>query len=148
MQHFGPEHNWEWFKKRGFISWPKKVEETYWKYFRDVRVPVYWEWMIDLGEDPQYDLYCFCYCDPLHAGSVTMEQPWIDEASKMNPYTYNITMNDNMAKQKGLKDGYTIELESDRGTKVQGVLKLRKGQHPNMATIMGKRKAYYPRQGR
>jgi molybdopterin-containing oxidoreductase family molybdopterin binding subunit len=169
-QHFGPEHNWEWFKKHGFISWPKKVEETYWKYVRDVRVPVYWEWMIDLGEktkkiademgielpwerftpvpqwypipphlveDPQYDLYCFCYRDPLHVGSASMEQPWIDEASRMNPYTYNITMNDNMAKQKGLKDGDTIELESDRGTIVQGVLKLRKGQHPNMVTIMG-----------
>ena len=36
-----------------------------------------------------------------------------------------------------LEDGDTVELESDRGTKVQGVLKLRKGQHPNMVTIMG-----------
>jgi hypothetical protein len=22
-----------------------------------------------------------------------MEQPWLDEASRMNPYTYNVTMN-------------------------------------------------------
>lgn len=169
-QHFGSEHNWEWFKEHGFISWKKKVEETYWKYFKDVRVPVYWEWMIDLGEktkkiadeiglelaverytpvphwypipphlveDPRYDLYCFCYRDPLHVGSMSMAQPWIDEASRMNPYTYKITMNADTAKQKGIEDGDMIELESDRGNKVQGVVKLRKGQHPQTTAIMG-----------
>ncbi len=169
-QHFGTEHNWEWFKRHGFISWTKKVEEAYWRYFKDIRVPIYWEFVIDLGEkakkiaqelgievdwrqytplpewfpipphlvaDPQYDLYCFCYRDPLHVNSYTMEQPWLDEASKMSPYTYNITMSTDMAQQKGLKDGDTIEVESNRGNKVRGVLQLRKGQHPQTVAIMG-----------
>lgn len=168
--YFGPEHDWEWFKKHGFISWPKKVEEIYWKYFLDIRVPIYREFMVNAGEkvpkiakelgiemdwqqytalpewfpcpphlveDPQYDLYCFCYRDPLHANSCTMEQPWLDELSKMNPYTYNITMNADIAKQKGLKDGDTVELESDKGNKVQGVLQSRKAQHPQTISIMG-----------
>ncbi len=169
-QHFGPEHNWEWFKKHGFISWPKKVEEVYWRPFNDARAQVYWEFLLDLGEkikkiaqeldieldwkhytplpewfpipphlvdDPQYDLYCFCYRDPLHQNSCTMEQPWIDEASSMNPYTYNITMSVATATQKGLKAGNTIELESNRGNKVRGLLQVRKGQHPQTLTIMG-----------
>jgi anaerobic selenocysteine-containing dehydrogenase len=167
---FGPEHDWEWFKKHGFISWPKKIEEIYWRYFVDARVPIYREFMIDLGEkipkiakglgiemdwkqytalpewfpcpphlvkDPQYDLYCFSYRDPLQANSCTMEQPWIDEASRMNPYTYNIMMNADVAEEKGLKDGDTVELESDKGNKVQGVLKLKKAQHRQAVAIMG-----------
>lgn len=170
-RNFGPERNWAWFKEHGFISWPKKVEEVYWKYLRDGRVPLYWEFLIDQGEktkrvaqglgieldwehysalpewfpipphqvtDPRYDLYCFNVCDSLHVGSTTVEQPWLDEAGRMNPYTYTIAMNADVARQKGLKDGDTTELESDKGNKVQGVLKVRKGQHPQTVTIMGR----------
>jgi anaerobic selenocysteine-containing dehydrogenase len=168
--NFGPEHDWAWFKEHGFISWPKKVEEVYWKYLRDARVPMYWEFLIDSGEktrkiaeemgieldwehysavpdwfpipphlvtDPQYDLYCFNTCDILHIATTTAEQPWIDEAGGMNPYTYNITMNTRVARKKGLGDGDTIELESTKGHKVQGVLKTRE-QHPETITIMGR----------
>jgi molybdopterin-containing oxidoreductase family molybdopterin binding subunit len=170
-QDFGPEHNWEWFKKHGFISWPKKTEEVYWKYSRDARVPLYWEFLIDSGQkakaivdkmgieldwehysavadwfpimphlvkDPQYELYCFNVCDGLHAASTTVEQPWLDEAGRMNPYTYNITINTDTAREKGLKDGDVIELESKKGNKVQGRLTLRKAQHPLMAVISGR----------
>lgn len=90
-----------------------------------------------LVDDPQYDLYCFAFRDPLHVNSCTMEQPWLDEASKMNPYTYHITMSADMAQQKKLKEGDVVELESDKGNKVQGILQLRKGQHPQTITIMG-----------
>jgi molybdopterin-containing oxidoreductase family molybdopterin binding subunit len=169
--YFGPEHDWEWFKKHGFITWPKTPQEFYSSSLSsDLRIPIYREFMIDLGEkirkvveeldmeinwqqytaypewfpcpphqvkDPQYDLYCFCYRDPLHMNAVSMEQPWLDEASSTNPFTYNITMNIDMAQQKGLKEGDTIELESDKGNKVQGVLHLREGQLPQAVAIMG-----------
>jgi anaerobic selenocysteine-containing dehydrogenase len=168
--YFGDEHNWEWFKKHGFISWPKKPEDFYSGCFSNIRIQVYREFMIDLGKnikkvaselgiemdwkqyipgpdwfpcpphevkDPRYDLYCFAYRDPLHMDACTMEQPWLDECSKINPYTYNITMSAEMCQEKGLKEGDTIELESDKGNKVQGVLHLRKGQHPQAVAIMG-----------
>ena len=32
------------------MMWPKKVEEAYWRWFIDARVPIYLEWMIDLKE--------------------------------------------------------------------------------------------------
>ena len=169
--NFGQEHHWEWFKKHGFISWPKKPEEVFWKYLRDARVPLYWEFLLDSGEkakkiaeelgieldwehysavpewfpipphqvtDPRYDLYCFNVCDGLHVASITAEQPWLDEAGLMNPYTYNITMNAEVAKQKELKDGDTIEIESSKGNKVEGMLKVRAGQHPQTVVIMGR----------
>jgi anaerobic selenocysteine-containing dehydrogenase len=157
---FGSEHGWEWFKQHGFISWPKKVEEAYWRYFVDCRVPVYLEFLIDMGErvneiakktgldldltqytpliswfpcsihrvsDPAYDLHCFSYRDVLHTGSHTMEQPWLDEASHMAPYTYNISMHTNTAHEKGLTEGDLVELESNAGRKVTGRLKLMEG---------------------
>ncbi len=165
---FGSEHDWEWFKKRGFIRWPKKVEEAYWRYFVDCRVPVYLEFLVDIKEkmseitkkiglevdftqytpliswapcsihrvdDPEYDLYCFSYRDTLHTGSATMEQPWLDEVSQMNPYTYNVTMNTDAARKKGLKDGDIIEIETATGRKVEGTVKLIEGQHPQTIGI-------------
>jgi molybdopterin-containing oxidoreductase family molybdopterin binding subunit len=64
-----------------------------------------------------------------------MEQPWIDEASRMNPYTYNITMNRRTAENKGLKEGDIIEVESISGRKVTGRLKPMEGQHPQVLGI-------------
>ncbi|MFC1860860.1 molybdopterin-dependent oxidoreductase [Chloroflexota bacterium] len=160
---FGREHDWEWFKEHGFIRWPKKVEETYWRYLLDARTPIYMEYLVELGEkvkeatgdiwpdrdfnqytpliswwpslvniqnEPEYDMYCFSYRDILHTGSSSQEQPWLDEASSMNPYTYTITMNADTVDKKGLKDGDIIELESVSGHKVEGRLKTMEGQHP------------------
>ena len=123
---FGEGHGWETFTRHGFIRWPKKAEEAYWRYFIDARHRI---------EDPSFDLYCFSYRHILHTGSHTMEQPWLDEASRMNPYTYNITMNPGVARQKGLKDGDVIELESATGGKVCGPVKLMEGQHPHTVGI-------------
>lgn len=165
---FGSEYDWEWFKKHGFLRWPKKVEEAYWRYFVDARVPIYLEYLLDIDgrmreiarqtgleidcsryspliewypssihsvDKAGYDLYCFSYRDILHTGSHTIEQPWLDEASRMNPYTYNITINADTAKKMGLKDGDTIEIESVYGRKIRGTIKLMQGQHPQTIGI-------------
>ncbi|MFH1350032.1 MAG: molybdopterin-dependent oxidoreductase, partial [Pseudomonadota bacterium] len=87
-------------------------------------------------KDPQYDLFCFAYRDIIHTGSCTMEQPWLDEASQMNPYTYSITMNKDTGEQKGLKDKDWVEIESVYGHKVRGILKLRRGQHPQTISLV------------
>ncbi|MBI4493889.1 MAG: molybdopterin-binding protein, partial [Chloroflexi bacterium] len=47
---FGDERGLEWFKARGLLTWPKRVEEVYWLPFSSARVPVYPEWMLDVGE--------------------------------------------------------------------------------------------------
>jgi anaerobic selenocysteine-containing dehydrogenase len=168
---FGDEHGWEWFQKHGFIRWPKKIEEAYWRYYVDARAPIYVEFMVDMGQkidkilkdrdidwdlrsqytpliswfpcsihrtdQPEYDLICYSYRDSLHGGSACAEQPWIDEASRMNPYTYNITMNRDTAQKKGIKDGDIIEIESAEGRRVEGKVKLMEGQHPQTVGIAG-----------
>lgn len=165
---FGENRGLDYFREHGFVKWQKKVEEAYWRYFVDCRVPIYLEFLIDIKEkmkvitdrieldvdytqytpciswtpcsihkvdDPEYDLYCFSYRDVLHTGSATMEQPWIDEASMMNPYTYHICMNEDTAMAKGLKSGDSIAVETVTGRRVTGTLKTMQGQHPQTCSI-------------
>ncbi len=164
--YFGEEHSWEWFKENGYISWPKKLEEVYWKQFKDARVQIYWEWMLDLKTDTMeiaqeiglekklrwenfsplpvwntirpmectdssFDLYAFTWAETFQSNTNTQEQPWVDEMSKLNPYTYYVNMNAGTAAKKGLKAGDRIELEEAFGRqKLQGVLQTREGLHP------------------
>ena len=164
LQHkFGPEHDLAWFKEHGVITWPKKVDEVYWRPFVDVRVPIYWEFMIGLGakiraiaatrgmtfdpayysplpewlpcpshevKDPRYDLYAFYYRDVLHTNGFTMENPWLDEASRMDPYSYRIALNTETARRRGIRDGDTVWIESATGRRVSGRARLTEGIHP------------------
>jgi molybdopterin-containing oxidoreductase family molybdopterin binding subunit len=167
--YFGDEHDWQWFKEHGFLRWPKKAEEIYWRYFIDCRVPIYLEYLVDTREKrkeitkqiglnadftqytpliswfpcsihkidkPEYDLYCFSYRDVLHTSSFSQEQPYLDEASRINPYTYNISMHVDTARKKGIKDGDIIQIESINGRKVEGQVKLMEGQHPQTMGIV------------
>ena len=85
-----------------------------------------------LGE---YDLYCYSYRDTLHTGGQTMENPWLDEASRMNPYTYNIVINSETAQVKGIEEGDIIWVESNYGRKTSGPVKLTESVHPQCIGI-------------
>lgn len=47
---FGPERGLEWFREHGFIKWPKKLEEVYWRPFVKARSSIYNEWLIEYKE--------------------------------------------------------------------------------------------------
>jgi molybdopterin-containing oxidoreductase family molybdopterin binding subunit len=48
--YFGEAHGLKWFKEHGVLTWPKRVEEVYWKPFTEARVPIYFEWLKGIGE--------------------------------------------------------------------------------------------------
>jgi len=168
--YFGPDKGLDYFQEHGFVSWPKRIEEAYWRYFVDGRAPIYLEFLIDAGEkmkeianqvgleinweqytpfiswfpcppeiqEPrfnEFDLYCFSYRDILHTGSTTMEIPYIDECSQMNPYTYFITINTRTAREHGLSEGETVKLITPAGREVEGQLRLMQGIHPRCIGI-------------
>ncbi|MGO9590635.1 MAG: molybdopterin-dependent oxidoreductase [Candidatus Acidiferrales bacterium] len=81
-------------------------------------------------KDPQYDLISFYYRDTVHTNSLTLENPWLDEAAQMNDYSYNIAVNAATAKRKGLNDGDIIWVESNYKRRVKGRLKTIEGIHP------------------
>lgn len=79
---------------------------------------------------PDFDLYAFYYRDSLHTNSFTMENAWLDEAARLDPFSYTIAMNADTGARKGLRDGDLVWVENDAGRKVKGVVKLTQGIHP------------------
>lgn len=161
--NFGPERGLDWFKKHGVIKWPKKPEEVYWRPFVDVRVPVYWEFLVPLYDKisaiteprglklpreyyeplpdflpclshtcctPGFDFYAFYYRDSIHTNSFTMENPWLDEAAQLDPFSYTIAINGDTGRSKGLKDGELVWVESEKGRRVKGRVRLTQAIHP------------------
>ncbi|MDO8671108.1 MAG: molybdopterin dinucleotide binding domain-containing protein, partial [Dehalococcoidia bacterium] len=100
------------------------------KYYAYQSVPDWNPCPSHLEKDPSFDFYSFYYRDVVHTNSLTMENPWLDEAAQMDPYTYDITINTTTAKKKGMKDGDLVWVETKKGRKVQGKLKLSEGIHP------------------
>ena len=79
-----------------------------------------------------YDMVAFSYRDILHAGSGSYNNPYLDEMSKNNPFTYNIVMNGETAIAKGIKDGDLIAVENTKGQIMTGNVKLMNGIHPQV----------------
>jgi len=170
--YFGEERGLEWFKEHGFITWEKRPEECYWRYFVDARIPIYFETVeqdkeeirnraekigmhinwdyytpllsyfpsiiyTELPPDSEYDLVAISPRDVLHTHRFSAENPWMDEMSSNNPYTYNIVMNMETAKKKGINDGDNICVEAPWGYKVTGRVKLIQAIHPQVMAIVG-----------
>ena len=165
--YFGPERGLDWFRENGLISWPKEVEEVYWRPFIKARTPIYFEHFRRVGEQiekvkkeheipgfptsdfqplpdwkpcasheeerPEYDLYGIYYRIPVHTFTSTYNNPWLDEVSKMDPYIYNIAINTETAKKKGINSGDWVIIESaGTGHKVEGRAVLTEAVHPEV----------------
>jgi molybdopterin-containing oxidoreductase family molybdopterin binding subunit len=170
--HFGEERGLAWFRDNGFITWDKKPEEAYWRWFVNARIPVYLEGLeadreeirkkgeqvglhldwnqytplvtyfpsvvnTELPPDSEYDLLLISQRDSLMSQRFTARNPQINAMALTNPFTYNITMNEETGKKKGLKDGDTICLENHWGDKVTGNVKLTELIHPKVVAAVG-----------
>ena len=81
-------------------------------------------------QKPGFDFYAFYYRDTIHANSFTMENPWLDEAAQIDPFSYTVALNADSGKARGLKDGGLVWIESETGRKVKGRVRLTQGIHP------------------
>jgi molybdopterin-containing oxidoreductase family molybdopterin binding subunit len=66
---------------------------------------------------------------------MTMENPWLNEISEEDPYTYTIQLNVETAKKKGIKSGDVVWLENTKGHKTQGRVYLTEGIRPDHVGI-------------
>ncbi len=83
-----------------------------------------------------YDLYAIYFRVPIQTFSATYNNPWLDEASRIDPYVYNIAINTDTARRKGIKEGDWIELESAATHgKVKGKARLTEAIHPEVAAM-------------
>jgi molybdopterin-containing oxidoreductase family molybdopterin binding subunit len=82
---------------------------------------------------PEYDLYGVYYRVPVHTFTGTYNNPWLDEISRMDPYIYNIAINSETAKKKGINSGDWVIIESaGTGRKVEGRAVLTEAVHPEV----------------
>jgi anaerobic selenocysteine-containing dehydrogenase len=139
---FGPEHGLAWFRQNGVLAWPKRVEEAYPKPFVEGRMPLNYSGLPDprpsQARQPQigFDLQAVSYQVPWHA-SFTCQNPWLDEVSLSEPYSYFICLNPRTAAARGIADGDPIWVESTAGRRVQGRARLSEGVHPEAVAIAG-----------
>ena len=85
--------------------------------------------------DASFDLFAFYYRDTIQANGFTMENPWIDEVARMDPFSYRIAINAETARRKGLRDDDKVWLETVTGRRVTGRIKLTEGIHTEAVGI-------------
>lgn len=99
-------------------------------------------------QKPGYDLFPVYYTPAFHTDSWTVENPWLDEVSSHDPYTYFIEINRTTAENKGLKDGDRVRLESTHGYVCEGSIRVTEGMHPECLGVagghMGAKSGYLP----
>ncbi|MBI2370299.1 MAG: molybdopterin-dependent oxidoreductase [Deltaproteobacteria bacterium] len=144
----------KWPKKPEEVYWRNFVDvrvPIYWEFMkvvgdkaraiaepRGLKIPPeYYDpmptWLPCLAHESQagaYDLYAFYYRDIIHTNSFTMENPWLDEAARLDPYSYTIAINAETGRRKGLTDGQEITLESEGGRRIKGRVHLTEAIHP------------------
>jgi molybdopterin-containing oxidoreductase family molybdopterin binding subunit len=84
-----------------------------------------------------FDFFAFYYRDTIHANSFTTENPWLDEASQLDPLSYAIAINEDSARKRGLSEGQQVWLENEGGRKVKGRLRLTQAIHPEGLGVGG-----------
>jgi anaerobic selenocysteine-containing dehydrogenase len=104
-------------------GWKPEDMDFWWKAF--VAVPAWVETTEFAAHDSEYDLWAFNWKTPgfpFYCGD-TYGNVWLNQTMKtFDPYEFNILLNADTAKKKGLRDGDTIVVESHYG-KTQGTLK-------------------------
>ncbi len=84
-----------------------------------------------------FDLYAFYFRDTIHTNSYTYENPWLDEAAKLDPFSYTVAINTATGRRKGFKDGEAVWIETESGRRIKGRIKLTQTVHPEGAGIAG-----------
>jgi molybdopterin-containing oxidoreductase family molybdopterin binding subunit len=80
---------------------------------------------------PGFDLTAFYYRDSVHTNSFTLENPWLDEAARLDPYSYTVALNAATCARLGLEDGQAVRIETEHGKAIDGRLRAMQGIHPD-----------------
>ncbi|WP_295995408.1 molybdopterin-dependent oxidoreductase [uncultured Adlercreutzia sp.] len=91
------------------------------------------EWELD---EPDFDLFPIYYTDSINVDSWSVENPYIDEINRENPYAYAIEMNAATAKAKGLADGDQVRLTSLHDSFVEGTIMTSEKIHPDCLSVI------------
>jgi len=84
----------------------------------------------------EYDLFLANGKLPLHYQTVCADNPWINDICTHNRLDYNILLNTETARKKGIQDGDIVYVESKVG-KVKGKVRVTGCVHPQVVGTLG-----------
>lgn len=82
-----------------------------------------------------YDLLAVNFKFSFHSFSTSQRNPWLEEITSRHPWGYNLIMNAETARQKGIRDGDSVVVESSEGEQVTGRVKVTQGIHPEVVGV-------------
>jgi anaerobic selenocysteine-containing dehydrogenase len=82
-----------------------------------------------------YGFQAIYYRVPWHSFSMTYENPWLDEISRGEPYSYFICINASAARTLGIADEDPVCVESVDGSSIRGRARLTEGIHPEVLAV-------------
>jgi len=88
-------------------------------------------------DNPEFDLWAFCWRPSFHTQSSTQNNPWLDEISLSDPWVYLVQINEETGKRKGIADKDMIWIENPVGIKIKGQARLVQGVHDEHVCIAG-----------
>ena len=97
----------------------------------------YFPSVIHRDPDPGFDLFVVSPRDPISTYRFSMQNPYINEVARTDPFSLNIIMSEETAAKKRIGDGDTICLENRWGDKVLGRVKLTQLIHPRVVAMTG-----------
>ncbi len=87
-------------------------------------------------DDDEYDLFVVSSRLPLHGQSISANNPWVDDICRRNRLDYNILLNVRTAREKNIKDGDVVWIES-KIARVKGKVRLTGAVHHETVGILG-----------
>ncbi len=85
----------------------------------------------------KYDLLAVYSKLPYHSLTYTAQNAWLMELSEGKKFTTRILINAQTARNKGIKDGDEVIVESMYGSRVKGLVKTSQGVHPEALGMFG-----------
>ena len=85
----------------------------------------------------EYDLLPIYYTNAINVDTWLLHNPWVNEINLNEPYGYNIEINSETAKQKGLASGDRVILKAANNYEVSGRLLIVEGLHPECLAVGG-----------
>ncbi len=82
-----------------------------------------------------YDLLAVNFKFGFHSFSTSQGNPWLEEITALHPWGYNLIMNRDTARQRGISEGDSVVVESCEGEMFRGTAKLTQGIHPEVVGI-------------
>ncbi len=88
-------------------------------------------------KNPEFDLWLVNHKLSYYTFTFSAENPWLNEMCERDGRVFNIGINTETAKRKGITNGDAVWIETPSGKKAQAIARLTEGIHPEVISVPG-----------